>query len=154
LETNITIPPQISITLHRLRILIAAILLILTVQAWSGDVVNIFFAPTNGTTPPAFTLSGYAGAIESVGPLLIWHAAEGIVIFALAVALVGLSFRWSKKRSVRICSTLALFFVFSAGLGGLLFVFSGFGAGGNSAQMGGSFLGAYAFYFMELYFTK
>jgi hypothetical protein len=31
---------------------------------------------------------------------------------------------------------------------------SGFANGGNSAQMGGSFIAAYASYFMTLYYTK
>jgi len=44
--------------------------------------------------------------------------------------------------------------VVSAIIGGVLFVLSGFSAGGNSAQMGGSFIGAYAFYFIELYYAK
>jgi hypothetical protein len=41
-----------------------------------------------------------------------------------------------------------------AGVGGLFFVLSGFTNNGKSAQMGGSFIGAYAFYFMELHYAK
>jgi len=51
-------------------------------------------------------------------------------------------------------SILGSVMIISALIGGLVFLLSGFSAAGSSAQMGGSFIGAYAFYFMELYFTK
>jgi uncharacterized membrane protein len=85
---------------------------------------------------------------------LFWHSYEGIVLLLLGIAVLVLSFKWSNKRSVRITSILGLFFLLAAALGGFLFVLSGLSNGGNSAQMGGRFIGAYAFYFMELYFTK
>jgi hypothetical protein len=44
--------------------------------------------------------------------------------------------------------------VLSAGYGGYQFVISGFGNGASSAQMGGSFIAAYASYSMTLYYTK
>lgn len=44
--------------------------------------------------------------------------------------------------------------VVSAIMGGDLFVLSGFSAGGSSARIGGSFIGAYAFYFIKLYYAK
>jgi hypothetical protein len=49
---------------------------------------------------------------------------------------------------------VGLLSVLSAALGGYLFVMSGFANGGNSAQMGGSFIAAYASHFMTLYYTK
>jgi hypothetical protein len=56
------------------------------------------------------------------------------------------------------CQGIIAFFglisVTAAVAGGLLFVFSGFQNDGSSAQMGGSFIGAYASYFLALYFTK
>jgi hypothetical protein len=42
----------------------------------------------------------------------------------------------------------------SAAYGGLRFVMSGFADGGKSAEMGGSFILAYACYFLALYYTK
>jgi hypothetical protein len=58
------------------------------------------------------------------------------------------------RRSVKIAALLGLFSVAVAGLGGYLFVLSGFTDGGNTMQMGGGFLGAYAFYFITLWYTK
>jgi hypothetical protein len=42
----------------------------------------------------------------------------------------------------------------SAALGGYFFVMSGFSDGGNSAQMGGSYIAAYACYFLTMCYTK
>jgi hypothetical protein len=138
--------------IHRLRIFIVVNLIILTVQGWFGDTVNIFVAPpgTNSSVP----FSALLPTITNYGFFLIWHAFEGLLLVILSVALIVASFRWSKKRSVRILSILGALMIISATIGGLSFVLSGFNAGGSSAQMGGSFIGAYAFYFMELYFTK
>jgi hypothetical protein len=44
--------------------------------------------------------------------------------------------------------------VIVARIGGLFFVLSGVMNNGNSVQMGGGFIGAYAFYFMELHYAK
>lgn len=137
-----------------LRIAIVAILLVLTVQGWTGDAVNIFVAPASGVTPPSQDLGGFFGAVQSLGPFLIWHAIEGIIVLAMAIALLVLAFRWSKDRGVRVCAILATFFVLAAAYGGYGFVLSGFQAGPSSATMGGSFIGSYAFYFMTLYYAK
>jgi len=141
-------------TKRRYRILVVVMLLILSVQAWFGDFVNIFVAPATGVTPPPFSVSGFFEGVESLGFTLIWHTFEGIALVVLGASLAVLSFTWSKSRSVRICSLLGFTFVILAGMGGALFVLSGFSNGGNSMQMGGSFIAAYALYFMTLYYSK
>jgi len=78
----------------------------------------------------------------------------GILLSILAVVVLALSFVWSKSTGVRIASVLGLIMVISAAIGGYLFAISGFSNGGNSAQMGGSFIGAYAFYFIALYYSR
>ncbi len=60
----------------------------------------------------------------------------------------------SKPRNVQIPDILGLVMVVSAIIDGTLFVLSGFSADGVSAQMGGSFICAYAFYFIELFYAK
>jgi hypothetical protein len=152
---NVPVPSakETGRTLRKYRILLVAILVVLTIQGWFGDTVNIFFT-TGTTTPPAFSLGGFFGSVAAVGFPLVWHASEGIVLAVLGVAAFALSFFWSKARSVRILSGLGLMMIVSAALGGFLFVMSGFSNGGNSAQMGGSFIGAYAFFFMALYYSK
>jgi heme A synthase len=135
-----------------LRISVAITLVLLTIQGWTGDVVNLFV-----TTSPSPTVSqSFGGFFQSVvngGPLLIWHGAEGILILFAAIGVLVISLR-HRRRSVKIAAALGLFSVIAAALGGYLFVLSGFMNGGNSAQMGGSFIGSYAFFFLTLWYTK
>jgi hypothetical protein len=137
---------------HRLRLLIVATLIALTVQGWLGDTANIFLIPS---TPPIVeqSASGIFQAITNIGPVLLIHAFLGIVMLAFASVVLAFSIR-SKPRNVQIPAILGLVMAVSAAIGGVFFVLSGFSNGGNSAQMGGSFIGAYAFYFIELHYTK
>lgn len=89
----------------------------------------------------------------NVGPTLIIHAFLGILMLALSGTFLAFSLK-SKPRNVQVPSIFGLVMVVSAIIGGTLFVLSGFTNNGVSAQMGGSFIGAYAFYFIELYFAK
>ncbi len=128
-------------------------LILLSVQAWSGDVVNLF------ATFPAGAVNGFSGFFQGLesagpGPLAIYHGLEGVVIFLLGIGIAIAAFRRPTSRGVRITSLLGLFFIAVAALGGYLFVFSGFLDNGNSAQMGGSFIGAYAMNFLVLYYSK
>jgi uncharacterized membrane protein YozB (DUF420 family) len=142
-----------SISIHKLRVLLAIVLIILTVQGWFGDTTNLFI--TTGTAPAiAFSFGAIISQIENYGPILISHALVGLILLILSIVTLALSFGWTKKRSIRILSILACLFVISAVYGGVSFVNSGFTDLGSSAQMGGSFIGAYAFYWMELYFTR
>src|SRR2546428_2412675 len=136
---------------RNLRIIIVATLIALTVQGWTGDATNLFsMFPTGGVEQ---SLNGIFNGVVTTGFLLVWHAFEGIAIFALSFIVLAFSIK-AKPKSIRICAILGLVYVVVAGGGGLLFVLSGFTNNGNSAQMGGSFIGAYAFYFMELYYAK
>ncbi|MEM3676376.1 MAG: hypothetical protein QXV22_04905, partial [Thermoplasmataceae archaeon] len=121
----------------------------------AGDVVNLFASYPN-VTPRNVSVGSYANLIISVkgiGPLLIWHEIEALIILILAAIILPLALK-RHIRSVSLCAALGLFFVLSAIVGGLLFVLSGFTANGSSAQMGGSFIGAYAMYFLLLYFSR
>jgi hypothetical protein len=89
----------------------------------------------------------------NVGPTLIIHAFLGLTILGFAGAVLAFSLK-AKPRNVQIPAILGLIMIISAIIGGTLFVLSGFSNNGGSAQMGGSFIGAYAFFFIELYYTK
>jgi hypothetical protein len=147
-------PLHTTTTTRKLRILFVVILVIMTIQGWFGDTVNIFYAPVTSIQRPSFTMGGFFQAVQGVGFPLIYHTFEGVLLVALGIASAALAFTWSGNRSVKICTVLGAVAIFSAALGGFLFVMSGFSNGGNSAQMGGSFIGAYAFYFMALYYAK
>lgn len=137
---------------HRLRLLIVATLILLTIQGWFGDTVNLFAVPTSPVNVES-SANGVFQAIVNVGPTLIIHAFIGLAILALGITVLSLSLR-SKPRNIQIPAVLGLVMVVSAIIGGTLFVLSGFTNNGVSAQMGGSYIGAYAFYFIELYFSK
>ena len=139
--------------LRPLKVMTVLDIVLLSVQAWSGDVVNLFASFPKGD------VSGLGDAVQGLesagpGPLAIYHGIEGVVIVLLAIGISVLAFRRTRSRGVRIASLLGLFFVVAAAAGGYYFVFSGFLNDGNSAQMGGSFIGAYAMNFLVLYYSK
>ena len=137
--------------LRRLRILLVVTLIVLTAQGWTGDFVNLFaFVPSGGVSA---SLGGLVSALFDSGDLTAYHAFEGAALVVVSLVIIGFSFRL-KSRSLRILSVLAAAAVVSAMVGGVLFVLSDFQNNANSAQMGGSFIGAYAFYFIELYYTR
>jgi hypothetical protein len=102
-------------------------------------------------------VNGFGGGVSALesagpGPVAIYHGTEGIFIAALAIGIAA-SIVKLKSRRVRVASLLALF-VASAAVGGYLFLFAGFTHNGNSAQMGGLFIGTYAMNFLILYYSK
>lgn len=149
--------PQLQLKgrLRGLRIATVVTLVILSIQGWTGDGVNLFALFPSGSV--AYSLGGIARALRLVsgtGPMMIYHTAEGFVLVILSLIILALSFAWTKNRGARICAIFGTFWTISAAYGGLSFVFSGFLSNGSSAQMGASFIGAYAFYFLVLYYLK
>ena len=132
--------------------LIIAILTALTAQGWTGDFVNLFAVFPSGSV--GHTLAGFTQALVNAGRMEVTHAILGTVLAALAIAMLFIAFRFDASRSVHVFAVLGFLAVLSAAYGGISFVFSGFHNNGNSAQMGGSFIGAYASYFLVLYFNK
>lgn len=137
--------------LNKLQFFIIATLAILSVQGWTGDFVNLFSVFPTGAVD--FSANGLLQAVQKAGQIPVYHTLEGFLLVAFSLVVLILSLK-TKVKSVQVFSILGLAAVVSAAVGGILFVFSGFQDNGNSAQMGGSFIGAYAFYFLELYFTK
>lgn len=132
------------------RIALALMILLLSVQAWTGDFVNVFV--TTASTSGYSAASLFQGFV-SQGPFLLWHALEGIAVLVAAILVFDISLRYH-RRSVKIGAGLGLLLVAIAGIGGYFFVLSGFSNGVNSMQMGGAFIPCYAMYFITLYYTK
>ncbi len=126
-------------------------IVVLTVQGLTGNLVSLFAPSPSGSVGQSF--GGLTTAISSAGVLTAFHASEGALLVTLSLAVLGLSYG-SKKTSLQVLSILAMAAVISTMVGGLLFALSGFQNKTDSAQMGVSFIGAYAFYLLELYFTK
>jgi len=137
--------------LENLKISIIFLLILLSIQAWTGDYVNLFAVFPSGQVKVSF--GSLIGALQSAGFMEVFHASLAVAILATSIIVVLLSFR-ARAKSLTIPSILGLVAVVSAITGGLLFVFSGFTDNGYSAQMGGSFIGAYALFFVELYYTR
>ena len=135
---------------RKLRILIVVTLVFLTVEGWFGDTVNLFMVPASSA--PLDASAGFQ-AVLSANATLISHAFLGLGLLGLAVVILTFSLK-AKPRNVQVPAILGLVMMVSALIGGILFVLSGFSNNGVSAQMGGSFIGAYAFYFIELYYAK
>jgi hypothetical protein len=134
-----------------LRITLIITLVVLTVEGWTEDSVNLFATFPSGSD--SNSLEGLVSALFDAGGLTAYHAFQGDAIVILSLVVVGLSFK-VKPMSIRIISILAAAAVISAMAGGVMFVLSGFLNNTDSAQMGGGFIVAYALYFIELYFAK
>jgi hypothetical protein len=130
------------------RIVLVMLLAVLTLQGWTGDTVNLF-APTGGASS-----SDFFATLQSLGGFALWHTGEAMLLGVLAVVVLVLAFVRSTSSGVRIASVLGLVMIASAAYGGVQFVNSGLTDAGASAQMGGSFIGAYASYFIALYYSR
>ena len=137
--------------MNRLRVSIVLLLILLSFQGWLGDYVNLFAVFPSGTVDISF--SGFSKALTDAGIMEVIHGSLGFLILGTSLVVLVISLR-SKATKVKVASVLGLSAVLSALIGGVLFVFSGFSDNGSSAQMGGSFIAAYAFFFIELYYTK
>jgi heme A synthase len=141
--------PSSSRTVRGLTI---ATLVLLTGQGWTGDFVNLFAVFPSG--PVSRTLGGFTRALINAGRLEVTHAILGVTLACLAIAIVIIALRTNTSRGVQVWTIVALLGVLSAAYGGISFVVSGFQNNGSSAQMGGSFIGSYASYFLVLYFNR
>jgi hypothetical protein len=134
-----------------LRLSIVATLLLLSIQGWTGDFVNVFLTSTYSANVSQ-SIGGFFQAVLAGGPALTVHGMLGLLVLLSSIGVLIVSLRY-RRRSVKIGAALGLIVTVVAGLGGYLFVLSGFSAGGDSMQMGGAYLGAYALYFITLYYT-
>jgi hypothetical protein len=91
-----------SSRVRTLRVLIVAAIVILSVQGWFGDTVNIFFAPSHGITKPTATLGGFVSEVGRLSQpfFLQWHTWEGVALALLAVTVTVLALAWSRFRGV------------------------------------------------------
>jgi hypothetical protein len=135
-----------------LLVLVVHILVGLTAQAWLGDFVNLYAVFPNGKVQ--HTLDSFFRAIKVTGNMEITHATLGALLLFFAIAILVVVLKSKVNIGTQICGVIGLISILSAAYGGISFVFSGFQNNGNSMQMAGSFIGAYASYFLVLYFNK
>ncbi|MEM3670887.1 MAG: hypothetical protein QW767_03980 [Thermoprotei archaeon] len=130
------------------------VLLFLFVQFLTGMWVNLY------TVFPSYPLNqgfGFMGEMMTLmhdgGFLLMGHMMFGFLIEALSVVVLVASFIWGRL-GVALMSVLGFASVSLAGLGGLLFMFSGFASSFDSYIMALGFVLAFTFYSAMLYLSK
>ena len=96
---------------RKIRISVIIVLVILTVQGWTGDFSNLFAVfPTTVTA----SMNGLFQALFNAGVLVAYHAMEGLVLVALSTLILAFSFTISKSKNVRIFAILGFGSVTSA----------------------------------------
>jgi glucan phosphoethanolaminetransferase (alkaline phosphatase superfamily) len=138
--------------LRVLRISVVVLLVLLFFQYESGMAVNI----ANPPSLPAFSFSdnnAFNTALNTAGGLAQPHAILGFLLWLLSVVNLVLSLR-TGIRSIQILGSLILLSITFAGIGGSIFVQSGFANDQASHAMAANFIFSYTFAFLELYFLK
>ncbi len=131
------------IFLRALWISTIAILVVLSVQAWSGNWIT--FLPG----APAQLSSGFLYAIAK---LRVYHKMAGFATGGISILTLIFAFVHRSSIYVRIFAVLGFLMTVSAIIGGFLFFTSGFHDRLSLGQMADSFVGAYAAYFLQLFF--
>lgn len=139
-------------SLKVLRISVVVLLVLLFFQYEFGIAINI----ANPSPQPAFSFSdnsAFNTALNTAGGLAQPHAILGFLVWLFSLVNLVLSLR-SGIRSIQIFGSLILLSITIAGAGGSFFVQSGFTNDQASHTMAASFILAYSFTFLELYFLK
>jgi hypothetical protein len=125
-----------------------AILVVMTIQALSGNWITFFLILPGG---PANLSQSFIGALVK---LAIYHKLMGFVIGGISILILIFAFIRRSSIYVRIFAVLGFIITVSAGIGGFLFVKSGLQDRWALGQMADSFVGAYAAYFLQLFFMN
>lgn len=135
-----------------LRGIVIAFLTIMFIEFDTGMTVNL--SPKLLPTPPvSFSFGSFFNALKIVGAIGPLHAAIGTLLVALAM-VNGILALTSKVRQVQVFGALAFLFTAVSLANGVLFTTSGFQTSNFSDGMADSFLIAFTFAFIELYYLK
>src|SRR4030042_1472512 len=125
-----------------------AILVVLSLQAFSGNWITFFLilpgAPANLTQT----------FISALSQLAVYHIVAGFITGGISIIVLIFAFIHRSSIYVRTFAVLEFIITASAGMGGYLFVKSGFQDRWSLGQMSDSFVGAYAAYFLQLFFMN
>jgi hypothetical protein len=134
-------------SLKGLWISIIALLVLMTVQGFSGNWITIFLR-----WPGAPNLSDQF--IQAMIGLSSYHSFMGFAIGCVSVLALVFAFTSRSSIYVRILAVLGLVIMASAAMGGILYFSSGYRDRWSLGQMMDSFVGAYAAYFLQLFFIN
>lgn len=138
--------------LRRLRLFVMVLLALLFLQYASGIEVS-FANPPSLRASSIFDGNAVNAALNAVGTVAQVHAILGFFVWLVAVVNLVLCLR-AAIRSVQVFGALSFVAISLAGIGGTLFVASGFNNDGASRAMAGLFLLSYSFAFLQLYFLR
>jgi len=124
------------------------ILVLITVQAFSGNWITYFLILPGG---PANLSQGF---IDGLAKLAVYHKIMGFATGLVSILVLIFAFIRRSSIYVRIFAVLGFIITISAGIGGYLFVKSGLQDRWALGQMADSFVGAYAAYFLQLFFMN
>jgi hypothetical protein len=124
------------------------ILVLMTVQGFSGNWVTYFLVLPGG---PANLSQSFINAMAN---LAIYHKVVGFITGGISISVLIFAFMSRTNIYVRTFAVLGFIITASAGIGGFLFVKSGFQDRWPLGQMADSFVGAYAAYFLQLFFMN
>lgn len=103
--------------------------------------------------PFDFSITAFRSALDHAGIVALIHAGFGVWLVIFAIVNLVLALR-TKIRSVQIVGVLSFIAVLLAAHGGWRFVLSGFQDDHASHEMATNFILSFAFFFLELYYTK
>ncbi|MGD0355294.1 MAG: hypothetical protein ABSB31_07630 [Dehalococcoidia bacterium] len=125
-----------------------AVLVLMSVQAWSGNWITFFLILPGG---PSNLSDQFLLAMKDFAT---YHAILGFVIGFGSIIVLIFAFVHKSSIYVRIFAILGLIITASTAMGGILFQQSGFQDRWPLGQMADSFVGAYAAYFLQLFFMN
>jgi len=131
-----------------LWVLISLILALITLQGFSGNWITYFLILPGGPANLGQTL------IQGLAVLALYHKIMGFLIGLLSILVLILAFVCRSSNYVRLFAVLGFVIIAFAAAGGILFVQSGLQDRWPLGQMTDAFVGAYAAYFLQLYFMN
>jgi len=125
-----------------------AVLVLMSVQAWSGNWITFFLILPGGPGDLS------AQFTQAMAGFAVYHAIMGFIIGLGSIVVLIFAFISKSSIYVRIFVILGLILTASAAIGGILFQQSGYQDRWPLGQMADSFVGAYAAYFLQLFFMN
>ena len=135
------------VCLRSLWISTIIVLVLFTIQGWSGNWVTFFLAWPSG---PGDQLSNTF--LQFMSGLSVYHVKMGFAIGAISVLISIFAFLSKSSIYVRTLAVIGLAITTSAAMGGFLYVSSGFQDRWSLGQMADAFVGVLGAYFIQLYF--
>ncbi|MGA2159266.1 MAG: hypothetical protein WB588_02865 [Dehalococcoidia bacterium] len=135
-------------SLRALWISTLAVLVLMSIQAWSGNWITFFLILPGGPSDLSTQV------LKAMAGLSVYHAIMGFLLGVGSIIVLIFAFIYKSSIYVRIFAILGLILTASAAMGGILFQQSGYQDRWPLGQMADSFVGSYAAYLLQLFFMN